>query len=105
MKRLQVMAALVLSAASLSALATLSANLVGNPIETSAARRTINIDADTRWVNVRQGEAVKFVTKAGQFAWDFNGRSATIFLKLIAPADLSVPEVQVYIADNTYPYR
>src|SRR5438477_7884977 len=54
------LAALALSAFSLAATATVTeADVLGHPAQLLAARRTIVINAKTKWVNVKHGEVVR----------------------------------------------
>jgi hypothetical protein len=50
-----------------------NASLFGDPAPASTAGRIIKIDANTRYVNVAEGETVQFVAANGQSAtWTFN---------------------------------
>lgn len=61
----------------------------GTPIHDGAADRTIIIDPDTRWVNVDNGETVKFVVGDKSFAWRFDTLNQTVVdLSRIAPAGM-----------------
>ncbi|MDB5764294.1 MAG: hypothetical protein JWQ21_3289, partial [Herminiimonas sp.] len=54
--------ALLASAAGLPALAAVNrTDLLGDPAPSAAAMRTITIDENTKYVNVKGGEVVKFV--------------------------------------------
>src|SRR5713101_2267748 len=85
MKKLVAVAALALSAASLSAVALTNADLYGEAANPAAAERTIVIGPNTRWVNVDHGEIVKFVANGQEFAWDFDGLPQSFDLKQVAP--------------------
>src|SRR5258706_8764256 len=77
--------AVTLSAASLSAgAATMRADLLGEPaqpasaertIVTAVAGRTIDISGGTKWVNVKHGEVIRFVSNGREFTWYFDGVS------------------------------
>ena len=92
MKKLVVVAALALSATSLSAAALTYGDLYGEPADAAAAERTIVVTPSTKFVNVKHGEVVGFMLP--------NGLSAlTAFLELakIAPQGAIDHNVRVYI--------
>ena len=102
------LAALTFSAATLPAHAITSADLYGEqakaPVERAAvsadAGRTIDITDTTKWVNVKHGEVVRFVSKDQQFTWYFDGLSQPrpFDLAQIAPAGFAAQRVTVYVA-------
>ena len=59
---------ITLSVATLSALAMTDADFYGEATQPAAASRTIVIGPNSRWVNVDQGEIVKFVVNGQEFA-------------------------------------
>jgi hypothetical protein len=69
---------------------------------TGAAGRSIEIGANTRAINVTNGETVTFTVGDKRFTYAFDAWSSitSIDLSAIAPKDLSVPQVRVYIAAN-----
>src|SRR2546425_13091165 len=77
--------AVTLSAASLSAgAATMRTDLLGEPVQpasavrtivTAVAGRTIDITGGTKWVNVKHGGGIRFVSNGREFTWDFDGVS------------------------------
>lgn len=75
------------------------ADLLGDPVPTAAAMRSVVITPDTRWVNVTGGETVNFVVDDKSFAWSFNvARTVSAFaLNQIAPPGLLGREVMVYV--------
>src|SRR2546421_13029350 len=73
MKKVLAVAALALSATSLSAAALPFGDLYGEPAEASLAERTIVVTPRTKHVNVKHGEVVKIVAGGKEFAWDFDG--------------------------------
>jgi hypothetical protein len=77
--------ALALSAASLTAVALTNADRYGEAASPAAAERTIVVGPNTRWVNVKHGEIVKFVVNGEEFAWAFDGLLNSFSLKQIAP--------------------
>jgi hypothetical protein len=64
--------------------------------------RLIRIDEHTRWVNVTNGDTVRFDVDGKTFTYTFDAWNSVNSLELsaIAPADVSVPKVRVYIAQN-----
>ena len=105
-------AALALSAASLSAGAALKpADLFGEParapsaeraIITAVADRTITITDETKWVNVTRYEVVRFVSNGREFAWYFDGvdQPRPFDLTQIAPAGFVGHKVTVYVSTS-----
>jgi opacity protein-like surface antigen len=67
-----------------------------------AASRTIVLDDDARYVNVNDGETVRFVHGDRSFAWTFNTvqRDGVAALDKIAPQGFGVDGATVYIAPN-----
>jgi len=105
-------AALALSAASLSAVAALKpADLFGEPVRapsaeraiyTAVADRTITITGDTRWVNVNHYEVVRFAANGSEFTWYFDGMAQPrpFDLSEIAPAGFVGHSVTVYVSPS-----
>jgi len=91
---------IALSAAHLSAFAITNADFYGEATQPAAAVRTIVVGPDTRWVNVDQGEIVKFVVNGQEFAWHFDGTLPALNLKQIAPQGAIARDVSVYIAPS-----
>ena len=94
-------AALILSCASLSAMAASSndVSLLGDPAPASAAGRIVKIDANTNYVNVTEGETVQFVADNGQSAaWTFNNpfRSQVKLQEILPTGSLDHP-VMAYV--------
>jgi len=98
MKKLVAVAALALSATSLSAVALTNADRYGEAASPAAAERTIVIGPNTRWVNVNHREVVKFVANGKEFAWDFDGLPQAFDLKEVAPQGAIDHSVRVYVA-------
>jgi hypothetical protein len=102
--------AVTLSVASLSAgAATMRADLLGEPaqpasaertIVTAVAGRTIDISGGTKWVNVKHGEVIRFVSNGREFTWYFDGVSQPrpFDMAAIAPADFLDHGVKVYVS-------
>jgi hypothetical protein len=94
-------AALILSAASLAASATVTnADMLGNAVQPSAAQRTVVIDAKTRWVTVERGDVVRFVANGQEFAWAFNGMASSFDLNRVAPTGTLNRDLKVYVWPN-----
>jgi hypothetical protein len=103
-------AVLTLSAASLSAFASMKpSDLFGEQaqapsleraIATVAADRTITVTGDTRWVNVHHYEVVRFASNGQEFTWYFDGvaQPRPFNLAEIAPAGFVNHSVTVYVA-------
>src|SRR5260221_2355565 len=101
--------AVTLSAASLSAgAATMRTDLLGEPVQpapaertivTALAGRTIDITGGTKWVNVKHGEVIRFVSKGREFTWYFGGVSQPppFEMAAIAPAGFNQPCVNVCV--------
>jgi hypothetical protein len=96
-------AALILSCASLSAMAANGSgahmSLLGDPAPASAAGRVIKIDANTHYVNVVEGETVQFVAADGKSAtWTFDApfRSQVKLQKILPTGSLDHP-VMAYV--------
>jgi len=97
----QAAAALIFSAASLAASATVTdADMLGKAAQTAAAARTLIITPKTRWITVERGEIVKIVANGQEFAWAFNGMSSSFILNRIAPAGSLNRDVKVYVWPN-----
>jgi hypothetical protein len=76
---------------------------MGEAVSPSQATEVITIGPDTKYVNVRDDDAVKFVdAQTGKsFAWDFDTPTwKNLELSKIAPAGfLAGKDVEVYVAD------
>src|SRR5258708_33737352 len=94
------LAALALSAASLSAVALTYGDLYGEPAEASLADRTIVVTSNTKFVNVKHGEVVKIVAGGKEFAWDFDGLPQSFELARITAQGAIDHNVRVYIANT-----
>lgn len=108
--------AVTLSAASLSAgAATMRADLLGEPVQSASAERatvtvvaerTIDITGKTKWVNVKHGEVIRFVSNGREFTWYFDGVSQPRPFNMaeIAPAGFVDQGVKVYVGlgDDAY---
>jgi hypothetical protein len=74
----------------------------GTVVTTASAGRVIVIDARTRYVNVTNGETVRFEVDGKRFTFSFDAwrNDDSVDLSTIAPAGVMVPKVRVYIAQN-----
>ncbi|PHV15039.1 hypothetical protein CSQ90_20540 [Janthinobacterium sp. BJB303] len=74
----------------------------GTPAHHGAAQRSIELQADTRHINVTHGETVTIARAGQRFTWHvqtFSNR--TVFaLAEIAPKDMPVDGIAVYVAAN-----
>jgi len=77
-------------------------NAYGSAASAAAAQRQIDVSASTKWINVVNGETVRFNVDGQSFVWNFGTlRGETSFdLSAIAPKGLHVPMVRVYVASN-----
>ena len=90
--------ALVLSAASLGVYAV-SPELVGESVPVaSPVNRTIVVDSKAKWVNVTQGETVKFVVNGYETVFAFDGQTGVFDLQQIVPAGTLDRSVKVYVS-------
>ena len=93
-------AALTLSAASISAFALTTGDMYGEPAAANATpERTIVVTPQTKYINVTHGEIVNLNVGGKDVAWNFDGVSGQPFdLAKIAPeAD---HKVRVYVETN-----
>lgn len=74
----------------------------GRVIMSDTADRDVAVDASTRWVNVTNGQTVRFTVGGQRFTFVFDAWPGmdSIPLSAIAPKGVSVPDVRVYIAPN-----
>jgi hypothetical protein len=86
----------------LTSMAANKANVNGTAATANASTRVINILPKTKYVNVTQGDTVKFVVGEKSFAWHFDTLRASdsFLLSKIAPADIDKHRVLVHVAPN-----
>lgn len=74
----------------------------GQVVTTSAVDKVVQVDASTRWVNVTDGQTARFVIGDKSFTFNFATwpGDQQVDLATIAPKDMIVPNVRVYIAAN-----
>ena len=93
--------ALVLGATTIvTANAATFPGFIGEPVTATASDRTIVINPGTRWVNVTQGEKVKFVANGREFTIAFDGVAEPVNLQRLAPAGVLDHEVDSQVAEN-----
>lgn len=100
--------AILLAAATLSPVAAMAHHKgeyvkdpLGHAVSASAATRSVTIDEKTRSINVNQGDVVQFNVGGQTFAWQFDTlREGRIDLATIAPADVHVHGVNVFVEAN-----
>lgn len=75
---------------------------IGAPVMTTTADRTIVIDAHTRWVNVTNGETIRFDVDGHRFTYAFNAWNNvnSVDFATIVPDGVAAPMLRVYIAPN-----
>ncbi|GIZ54012.1 CzcE family metal-binding protein [Noviherbaspirillum aridicola] len=77
-------------------------SLLGHPIPSAAAEKTIVLNPDTRWVNVNGGEAVRFVSGGREFGWAFNVAAtvSSFDLSRVAPPGVLPHPVIAYVGPD-----
>lgn len=79
---------------------------LGTPVHEGSADRTLVVDPAMKWVNVTNGETIKFVINGARgeqsFAWRFDTYTygAVIELNKLAPAGMFDRAIKVYVAPN-----
>jgi heavy-metal resistance protein CzcE len=95
------LAALTLSAASLSANALTTGDMYGEPATPGlAADRTIVVTPQTKAINVTRGEVVNIKVGSKEFAWEFDGIARPFELNKIAPEGALDHTVRVYVGTS-----
>jgi hypothetical protein len=102
MKKLSIVLAVASMVVSVAASAAVSVKLLGERASPEQAQRTIVITATTRYVNVTEGDVVKFIANGTAFAWNFDSppEVSSFELNRVAPVDALDHSVTVYIARN-----
>lgn len=74
--------------------------MFGSPVSASNVQRTINLNK--KYVDVVQGETVRFVAPNGEtFAWNFDTWTTNTFkLASIAPSNVGVGDIRVFVKPN-----
>lgn len=89
---------LAVAFASSSAYALTTADQYGSAVNPQYTQRTIVVDANTRFVNVKHGETVTIKDGAETVSWNFDGLRPSFKLSTILPAAATGKPVQVYVA-------
>jgi hypothetical protein len=93
-----VLAAVTLSAASLSANALTPGDLYGEPAAAEyAPARTIVVTPQSKFINVNHGEIVNLKVGSKEIAWNFDGLAQPFDLSKIVPEGSLDHKVQVYV--------
>jgi len=90
-------AALVLSAASVSAFALNAGDMYGEPAAGDYASRTIVVTPQTKYINVAHGEIVNVKVGSQEVAWNFDGVAQPFELSKIVPEGALDHKVTVYV--------
>ncbi len=99
LRKLGIAAILSASLTSAAQAANANRNPYGDAANNEAAERTIALTSKTRWVNVADGEVVRFSKDGRTFAWHFATLNDAPFdLSAIAPAGIGVQGVRVFVA-------
>jgi hypothetical protein len=77
-------------------------SFVGQLVPADSAGRTIVIDPATRWVNVTQGEKVKFLANGREFVIDFDGVDQSVDLRKLAPEGVLDHQVETYVRTSPF---
>lgn len=101
MKTTATLAATLMLTAAAAAQAAEPPSVYGTPAPDADAR-TVVLEDGTRYVNVNDGETVRFVHGDKSFSWTFDTpeRGAVVALDALAPRDVDVHGVTVYVAPD-----
>ena len=104
MKKLSVVLTVSAMVASMAASAAVPTKLFGDLATPEQAQRTIVITPTTRYVNVTEGDVVRFVADGKTFAWNFDSPPdvSSFDLSRVAPAGALDHPVTAYVARNQY---
>jgi len=74
----------------------------GSAVSAEAADYALKVDSSTKWVNVNNGDTVRFTVNGKDFTWHFDTYKNHSIVKLadIAPADADAGPVKVFVAMN-----
>ena len=85
-----------------TALATNIVAPFGTPAPGTSAQRSIDLLPNTKYVNVEQGQVIKFSSAGKTFTWNFDTLGTPNFdLAKIAPKDINVGNIHVYVGTNS----
>jgi hypothetical protein len=98
-----ILTAAILLATSL-AVASPRPELLGTSAANTAAVRTVVITDNTKYVNVKSGEIVRFVANGTAFTWNFNGPQdiSSGHLNRVTPGGFLNHNVNVYVAPSPW---
>lgn len=96
------LAALVAASTCVAVNAAPSPRFIGELTPVAYAERTVVIGPETRWVDVTQGERVKFLVNGRAFAVAFDGVPENVNLQRIAPDGMLDHRVVAYVAVNPF---
>ena len=85
---------------SLCAAASTPSFQYGSPLSPVHAERSIAIKPDTRWANVKRGEAIRFVVDGREFGWKFDGPFHSFVLQRVASQGLLTKLLTVCIENK-----
>jgi hypothetical protein len=76
--------------------------IYGEAVQGGAPDRSVTVTPSTRYVNVDDGQTVRFNASGKTFEWHFDtlGGSPNFDLSAIAPKDVDVSGVRVYVDQN-----
>lgn len=73
----------------------------GNLASETTAQRTIALSPNTKYINVVQGEVIKFTSEGKSFTWNFDTLNTFKFnLADVAPKEMNIKNIQVYLKEN-----
>jgi len=95
-----VLAALLMALAGANATAHV-ADPYGISANQALPDRVITVDAETKYINVQQGEIIKFVFQEKSFIWKFDTFNRVPFdFGEIAPIHFANPKAKIYLEPN-----
>ncbi len=83
---------------------TLASNIpapFGSSVSGNSAQRTIKIYPETKYINVKKGEIIKFLINKKEFIWNFDTINTQTFnFSEIAPKEIYSGNIKVYVSKN-----
>jgi hypothetical protein len=96
---LTVVTAILCATAIPSVAATKRIDLLGSPATSTAADYTVHIAPDTKYVNVKLGDTVRFVAGGKEFTWFFDAENVwAVDLAQIAPTGMLERSFIAYVS-------
>lgn len=79
-----------------------ASQIYGEAVQGGAPDRNVTVTASTRFVNVTDGQTIRFNAGGKTFEWHFDTLSGSpnFDLSAIAPKDVDVSGVRVYVEEN-----